>query len=91
MKIRKKGMQEGRQFFTAKIRKGHEDEDIEQIAKFQESTIGKQRYKVLLDGDFTDKEAEQIMQKMIALNIYRNTYTRANNPVFYSKATLNIA
>ena len=90
MKIRKKGMQEGRQFFTAKIRKGHEDEDIDKILKFQENTQGKCRYKIVFDGDFTQREAKQLVQRLLVANICKNMTSRKENAVHYTNAILQI-
>ena len=90
MKIRNKGMQDGRQVFTAKIRKGHEVEDIDKILKFQENTQGKCRYKIVLDGDFTRREAEQLTERLLVVNSCKNMTSRKENAVHYTNAILQI-
>ena len=90
MSIKKIGMQNGRELFEAKIRKGHEAFDLAEIIAFQGRTSGKQRYKINLD-DFTDKEAEELIHMMQFLNYYRNTSIRKNNPVIYYNMELHLA
>ena len=83
-------MQEGRQFFTAKIRKGHEVEDIDKILMFQENTHGKCRYKIVFDGDFTQREAEQLAQRLLVANSCKNMTSRKENAVHCTNAILQI-
>ena len=89
MSTKKIGMQDGREFFEGKIRRGHEAEDINEIIKLQESTIGKKRFKIYMD-DFSTEEAETIIKVMHAMNYYRNTYVRKSNPIIYTNTELHV-
>jgi len=90
MSIKKVGMQGERELFVAKIRRGHEAEDIDEVMHLWESTIGKKRTFLNMD-DFSNEEADTLVKVMCAMIDYRNTYVQQDNHITSAHATILVS
>ena len=83
-------MEEGREVFKVTIRKNHVIDDYAEMVKIQESSNGKRRFYVCLDG-FSRKEAEDFLQIVAIDNELRNSLIRSNYSVTYSNTKMIVA